>query len=72
MEKLVCENHDSDCIPRQSLSDEAAVEILNFLQAFTLNFEIRYRDQIRRYYDDRSQHSIIQRPHQETTDEPPF
>ena len=39
------------CIPLPQLPDKAAVEILNFLQEFTNNFENRYRNQIRRYYD---------------------
>ena len=56
----------------RQLSDEAAVEILNFLQVFTLDFEIRYSNQIRRYYDYRSKHNIVQRTPQATTDEPPF
>ena len=43
----------------RQLSDEAAVEIVNFLQVFTLDFEIRYGDQIRRYYDERSQHNVV-------------
>jgi hypothetical protein len=68
----MCENPDSDCMPMRQLSDEAAVEILDFLQVFTLDFEIRYGNQIRRYYNDRSQHNIVQRTPQATTDEPPF
>lgn len=60
------------CIPLRQLSDESAVEILNFLQVFTLDFDIRYGDQIRRYYDERSQHNIVQRTHPGTIDDPSF
>lgn len=61
-----------DCITMRQISDEAAVEILNFLQVFTLDFEIRYGDQIRRYYDERSQHNIVARMPSSVTDDPPF
>lgn len=37
----MCSHLCHDCIPMRQLSDEAAVEILNFLQVFTLDFEIR-------------------------------
>jgi hypothetical protein len=56
----------------QQLSDEAAVEILNFLQVFTADFEIRYGNQIRRYCNDRSQHNVVQRSSRTKTDDPPF
>ncbi len=36
------------------ISDEAAIEILDFLQIFTANFETRYVNHIRRYYSGRS------------------
>lgn len=60
------------CIPLRALSDEAAVEILDFLQVFTMDFEIRYSDQIRRYYDQRSRHPIVQTTPSARTDDPPF
>ena len=43
-----------------SLSDEAAVKILDFLQGVTSDFENRYFAQIHRYYDDRSRHNLVQ------------
>jgi hypothetical protein len=61
-----------DCIPMQRISDQAAVEILNFLQMFTTDFEIRYGRQIQCYYDDRAQHNIVQSMPQTKTDDPPF
>lgn len=42
------------------LSDKAAVEILDFLQMVTNDFENRYSNQIRRYYDEHSPHGIGQ------------
>ncbi len=44
------------CIPLPPLSDKAAVEILDFLQIFTNDFENRYSNQIRRYYNERSRY----------------
>jgi hypothetical protein len=60
------------CIPLRPLSDEAAVEILDFLQVFMTDFEIRYGDQIHRYYDERSRHNIVQVIPNATADDPPF
>ena len=54
------------------LSDEAAVEILDLLQTFILNFETRYGAQIHRYYSDRSRENIIQHPPSVQIDDPPF
>ena len=68
----MCE-HDSPsepCLP--PLSDEAAVEILDFLHAVLSAFESRYSAQVRRYYDDRSRHNLIEPDRNLTTDDPPF
>ena len=54
------------------LSDEAAVEILNFLEVTFQIFETRYAHQIYRYYDSISQHNIMQCTPYEHTDDPPF
>lgn len=53
------------------LSDEAAVEIHDFLQVILLRFEACYGGEIYRYYEQRSRHNIREpeRPHH--TD-PPF
>jgi len=37
-----------------------------------MDFEIWYGEQIRRYYDQRSCHNIIQTNLSESTDDPPF
>lgn len=58
-------------IPMPHLSDDAAVEILDFLQAIILNFETHYGGEIHRYYEQRSRHNIIQPDPPEPTD-PPF
>ena len=60
------------CIPLPSLSDEAAVEIRDFLEVLTIDFECRYRNQIRRYYDQRSRHNIVQTHPAGSNDDPPF
>lgn len=60
------------CIPLPELSDKSAVEIHNFLEVAIDLFEARYGYQIERYYDSLSQHNIIQRRPQTSTDDPPF
>ena len=64
-------NSRHPCMPTPPLSDEAAVEILDFLQVFMTEFENRYGDQIRRYYEERSRHNLVQQAAGETGD-PPF
>jgi len=59
-------------IPLPMLSDEAAVEILNFLEVTFQIFETRYAHQIHRYYESISQHNIVQYTPSSTTDDPPF
>lgn len=56
-------------LPR--LSDQAAVSILEFLEQVHACFESRYGDQIRRYYDERSEHNLHRpQPPQILTDDP--
>jgi len=54
------------------LPDKAAVEILNFLQEFTNDFENRYCNQIRRYYDQCAKHDIRQTSFFDDMDDPDF
>ena len=56
------------------LSDEAAVEIRDFLYDFIERFESHYSAQIRRFYHGRSAHSIVQHhpPPHVPEDDPPF
>jgi len=45
------------CLPKPQLSDEAAVELLDFLYELTTAFENAYYDQLHRYYAfDHSEH----------------
>jgi len=68
----MCE-HDSHCELRLlPLSDEAVVEILDFLHAVLSTFESRYGAQIRRYYDDRSRHNLIEAVRHSPANDPPF
>lgn len=68
----MCSDPCYQCIPLRPLSDESVVEILDFLQVFTNDFENRYGDQIRRYYNERSRHNIVQADFFRDTDNPPF
>jgi hypothetical protein len=68
----MCTDPGYPCIPLRPLSDEAAVEILDFLQVFTMDFESRYGYQIRRYYDQRSSHNIVRINLSAAADDPPF
>ena len=53
--------HDSPCQPRlPPLSDEAVVEILDFLHEILTVFESRYGGQIHHYYEERSRHNLIE------------
>jgi hypothetical protein len=54
------------------LSDDAVVQIHDFIEHFLDLFEARYGDQIHRYYDDRSAHNLIRPEPPLLTDEPPF
>jgi hypothetical protein len=72
MRKPMCSDPSYQCIPLRPLSDEAAVEILDFLQVFTNDFENRYGNQIRRYYEERSRHNIVRGNPCVATDDPPF
>ena len=64
--------HDPADIPMPGLSDDAVVQIHNFIEHFLDLFEARYGDQIHRYYDDRSAHNIIGSEPVPDLDDPPF
>ena len=49
------------CIAPLPLSDQAAVDLLEFLHDLVASFESRYFDQIHRFYAQRSEHN--QRQH---------
>lgn len=56
------------------LSDDAVVQIHNFIEHFMNLFEARYGDQIHRYYQDRSvqTHRIADTGAVPDIDDPPF
>jgi hypothetical protein len=60
-------------IPLPLLSDEAAVEILYFLEATFQIFETHYANQIGRFYESLAQHNIVSsHPTNAPDDNPPF
>jgi hypothetical protein len=65
-------DHDNANIAMPPLSDDAVVQIRDFIGHFFDLFEARYGDQIHRYYDERSAHNMIQSDPLPDTDDPPF
>jgi hypothetical protein len=65
-------DHVTADIPLPQLSDDAVVQIQDFIHHFLDLFEARYGDQIHRYYDDRSQHNMIGPDTPPNIDDPPF
>jgi hypothetical protein len=59
-------------IPMPMLSDDAVVQIHDFITHVLDLFEARYGDQIHRYYDDRSAHNLIRCDTPPNIDDPPF
>ena len=53
------------------LSDQAAVDLLDFLHDLVACFESRYLDQIHRFYEERSEHNLRQ-PAPQFPDDDPF
>ena len=62
----------SAAIPMPRLSDHAVVQIHDFIGHFLDLFEARYGDQIHRYYEDRSAHSVADSEPTHSIDDPPF
>ena len=62
----------SAAIPMPRLSDDAVVQIHDFIAHFLDLFEARYGDQIHRFYQDRSAHSIVRAEPPPDIDDPPF
>lgn len=65
-------DHGSADIPMPRLSDDAVVQIHDFIGHFLDLFEARYGDQIHRYYEDRSAHRIEGPEQIPDLDDPPF
>ena len=64
--------HGSAAIPMPRLSDDAVVQIHNFIGHFLDLFEARYGDQIHRFYEDRSAPNMIESEPTPNVDDPPF
>jgi hypothetical protein len=64
--------HATAAIPMPRLSDDAVVQIHDFIAHFLDLFEARYGDQIHRYYEDRSAHNIVGSELVPDLDDPPF
>jgi hypothetical protein len=59
-------------IPMPRLSDQAVVQIHDFIGHFLDLFEARYGDQIHRYYEERSAHAVVSTELTPDIDDPPF
>ena len=57
--------------PPPPLSDQAAVDLLDFLHNLVACFESRYFDQIHRFYEHRSEHNL-RRPIPPPPNDDPF
>ena len=55
-----------------TLSDEAVVQIRNFIEHVLDQFDIHYAAQVRRFYEDRAQHNMRQPPPPDAGHDPPF
>lgn len=62
----------SAAIPMPRLSDDAVVQIHDFIGHFLDQFEARYGDQIHRFYEDRSAHNVVSTEPPHSIDDPPF
>jgi len=65
-------DHAGAGIALPQLSDDAVVQIHDFIYDFLDLFEARYGDQIHRYYDDRSAHNMSWPDMPPNIDDPPF
>ena len=56
-----------------TLSDEAVVQIRNFIEHVLDQFDIHYAPQVRRFYEDRAEHNMVRpTPTAAAADDPPF
>jgi hypothetical protein len=53
------------------LSDDAVVEIRNFIEHMLDQFDLHYAPQVRRFYEDRAEHNMVRSPPPAAAD-PPF
>lgn len=59
-------------IPLPRLSDDAVVQIHDFIAHILDLFEAQYGDQIHRFYEDRSRHNMIAPAPPTPGEDPPF
>jgi hypothetical protein len=65
-------DHASAAIPMPRLSNDAVIQIHDFIEHFLDLFEARYGDQIHRYYEDRAAYNIVGHEPMPDIDDPPF
>jgi hypothetical protein len=63
---------DLGAIPMPRLSDDAVIQIHDFIHHFLDLFEARYGDQIHRFYQDLCADSIVESDPNPNLDDPPF
>jgi hypothetical protein len=68
----MCEHAPFPGFSLPPLSDEAVIEIQNFIYDVLAVFESRYGDQIYRYYEQPSQHNLIEPERNLPLDDPSF
>ena len=66
------QDHCAYPIALPTLSDEAVVEIRNFLAHVLDQFDIHYAPQVRRFYEDRAEHNMVRPTPTAAADDPPF
>lgn len=67
------QDHHVYPIALPTLSDETVVEIRNFIEHVLDQFDIHYAPQVRRFYEDRAEHNMVQpTPPIAAPDDPPF
>jgi len=65
------QDHETHPISLRKLSDEAVVEIRNFIDRVLVQFDVHYAPEARRFYADRAAHNMLCPPSPATSD-PPF
>ena len=63
---------DPKAIAMPTLSDEAVVQIRNFIERVLDQFDIRYAPQVRRFYEDRAEHNMVRPTPPAAAADPPF
>ena len=66
------QDHRAYPIELPTLSNEAVVEIRNFLAHMLDQFDIHYAPRVRRFYEDRAEHNMVRPTPTAAADDPPF